>query len=166
MSRKMGRVWIGLAVGLLSGLLLMGTASAQEPSVDAIANKLVCQCGCNLILNNCLHEGCGSAEPMKASIRAQLAQGRTQDQIIAAFVSQYGEQVLASPPKRGFNLTAWTFPFIALIAGGVVIAYTLRSWVLKGTLPPTPAAPQIKPEDEKYRHRLEKELEEFGEGPR
>ena len=162
----MGRISIALSAALLSGFLLAGTAFAQEPSVESVANKVVCQCGCNLILNNCLHEGCGSAEPMRAFIRAQLAQGRSEDQIIGAFVQQYGEQVLASPPKRGFNLTAWTFPFIALIAGGMVLAYTLRTWVHKGAPPPAPVVPSVKPEDEEYRHRLERELEEFGEGPR
>ncbi len=39
-----------------------------------------------------------------------IGQGQNKDQIIAYFVGQYGEKMLAAPAKKGFNLVAWVVP--------------------------------------------------------
>ncbi|MFQ5987635.1 MAG: cytochrome c-type biogenesis protein CcmH [Dehalococcoidia bacterium] len=147
---------------LLMGLFFATPVAAQEPTVGDISKELVCQCGCNMVLSNCTHAECAWRDAMTASIEEQLAQGKSRGEIIQLFVQQYGEEVLAAPPKSGFNLIAWFTPFVALAAGGVIVYFLLRTWVLKGRQPPAyePAA-----EDEEYRRRLEKELEEFEEGP-
>jgi cytochrome c-type biogenesis protein CcmH len=136
--------------------LFPSTASAQE--LTNISRQIICQCGCTLVLSNCTHHECSGREPMTAFINDQLAQGKSADQIVQLFVAQYGEQVLSSPPKRGFNLAAWVTPFMALLIGGVVISLGLKRWVRRE--PPARNDVAVE-EDEGYRHRLEEELKEF-----
>jgi len=64
---------------------------------------------------------------MRGIIQEKLAAGESREQIIQYFVDRYGEGVLVEPPKRGFSLLVWLGPLLALAAGGVIVAWTLRS---------------------------------------
>jgi cytochrome c-type biogenesis protein CcmH/NrfF len=44
------------------------------------------------------------------------------------FRKQYGEKILSAPTTQGFNLLAWTMPFIALLAGGGIIVLVMDRW--------------------------------------
>ncbi len=136
---------------------------AESGTVTGISKELICQCGCTMVLSNCSHAECASRSAMTALIGQKLDQGESRGQIIQYFVAQYGEQVLSSPPKRGFNLTAWLLPFAALLFGGGVIYVALREWLRRGRESPVTARPGAEESDEEYRHRLEQELEEFTE---
>jgi len=65
------------------------------------------------------------ARQMKQIVRDQLSQGASQAEILEFFAQRYGPDILAAPPKSGFNLLAWVFPVVgmagALIAGWLVI---------------------------------------------
>ena len=56
------------------------------------------------------------ADRMRTFIRARIAAGDTKSEIKSKLVDDFGEQVLASPPKRGFNLLAWVLPPILVVA--------------------------------------------------
>ncbi len=68
------------------------------------------------------------AKEMRSLVREQLAAGRTPDQVKAYFVSKYGEWILLAPKAKGFNLTVYLLPFVALLAGAAVIALAVRRW--------------------------------------
>ena len=106
--------------------LLSGIAMAI--TLEEVSNELVCLCGCGLVLTNCNHIDCGMAIPMRAEIKDRIAEGETKEEIIASFVSSYGEAVLAVPPKRGFNLTVWLLPFIGIAAGGGFVVFLITVW--------------------------------------
>jgi cytochrome c-type biogenesis protein CcmH/NrfF len=93
-----------------------------------ISQQLVCQCGCNLVLDVCNHHNCGSATPMRERIDRELLAGRSNGEIVAGFVDDMGLVVLSAPPASGFNLTAWVLPFVLLIIAAVVITLLLRRW--------------------------------------
>lgn len=136
-------------------------AAPQPVTVGDIGSQIMCTCGCGLTLNSCNHDQCGPRDTMLSNIRQQVGQGRSEKQIIDSLVAQYGEVVLAAPTKQGFNLTAWVTPFVALLAGAAVIYAALRAWVFQGRKP-VPQRLLIKEEEQdEYRQRLEKELEEF-----
>lgn len=146
----------------LMGLLLASPVWAEGPTLDEIAQELVCQCGCNMVLNNCTHGDCMVRDSMRTAIGQMIAQGQGKDEIIQAFVAQYGEKVLAAPTKQGFNLTAWITPFAVLIAGLLAVFLLIQAWLHSGKA--SAQAPALTEEvDEEYRSRLEQELESFPE---
>lgn len=119
----------GVIVCLLQLFFLVESASAITP--EEVSNELVCQCGCGLVLNNCNHSDCGVAIPMRDTIKQKIRQGESLEQIVAYYVSQYGEVVLSTPTKQGFNLTVWILPFIGLAVGAGIIILMLFLWTRK-----------------------------------
>ena len=157
-------VWRVLSVVfILVALLAAPVSAAGSVSVGSIGEKLVCQCGCNQTVTACPDSPCPSADPIKAVIGQKLARGESEAQIIQYFVAQYGEQVLVTPPKSGFNLVAWILPFVVLVVGGGIIYLALKRWVWQGKVQQVDVGTSIEEDDEKYRRRLEKELKEFSE---
>lgn len=150
-----------LGIVLFIVLLSFPSAKVNAATVGDISQQLVCQCGCTMVLQNCSHVECASRETMTAMITQKIAQGQSAEQIIQSFREQYGEQVLAAPPKQGFNLTAWLTPLIALLFGGSVAYVALRSWARRGRRPQTNGATGTEEGDTEYWHQLEKELAEF-----
>jgi len=63
---------------------------------------------------------------MNAEIQGLIDEGLDVPVILQRLQEKYGPTVLAAPPKRGFFVTAWVLPFIALALGGGLIAYYLR----------------------------------------
>ena len=63
------------------------------------------------------------AQDMRGIIRKQLEEGKTKEEILAYFVSSYGESILAAPPPKGFNWLLWLLPGAGIIIG--VIAVTM-----------------------------------------
>jgi cytochrome c-type biogenesis protein CcmH len=152
-----------LGLALLAVILFVSPARANTVTANSIAKQLICQCGCTSGLSDCTHSECDVRDAMSTLIGQRLEQGDSAEQIIQLFVSEYGEMVLAAPPKKGFNLIAWIVPFVALLTGSAVIYFALKTWLGRGD--PEPGAAQAVEEgDEEYRYRLEDELGRFGDG--
>ncbi|MCZ6538990.1 MAG: cytochrome c-type biogenesis protein CcmH [Chloroflexi bacterium] len=67
------------------------------------------------------------AQDMRVKVRELLDSGSTNAQIKDYFVVRYGEEILAAPSGRGFNLIAWIVPFF-IVSGGIAIALvTIRN---------------------------------------
>lgn len=69
-----------------------------------------------------------TAEQARQDIQQKLAAGQTKEQIIAGYVAQYGDIILAVPPKKGFNLLAWVMPIVATIGGTVLVYFAVTRW--------------------------------------
>jgi len=107
-------------------------AAGARASGQEIAEALTCQCGCGLTVANCNHPNCSFSVPTRERIDAMLAQGKGRAEIVAYFRKQYGEKILSAPTTQGFNLLAWTMPFIALLAGGAMIVLVMGRWRTRG----------------------------------
>ncbi len=149
-----------LGIALLIFLLFTSPVRAASATVNDISEQLICQCGCTMIVSNCQ---CATREAMVALIEQKLAQGQSEEEIILYFVAQYGEEVLASPPKRGFNLVAWVLPFAVILGGGGVIYFAIKAWVKQGSDHQTDAETEAEEGDEEYQSQLKRELAEFTE---
>jgi cytochrome c-type biogenesis protein CcmH len=95
---------------------------------------------------------------MKAEVAKMLDEGKSQEEILAAFADKYGTRVLSAPPVSGFNLSAWIMPFVALAIGVLAVAYVARRWKARW---PDQAAVGAQTEPSKYDKRLEEELEKY-----
>jgi cytochrome c-type biogenesis protein CcmH len=158
MNRQRKMYSILLIVGITS--FVYGASLASAVTVGEIAQGLTCTCGCNMLVSAC--EGtmeCGAAANIKDQIVAKLDTGQTKEEIIAFFVNRYGEQILAAPTKRGFNLTAWILPFVAVLFGIGAVYVLLKSWASRTR--PEGEAVTFKREDSAYLDRIEKELKTF-----
>jgi cytochrome c-type biogenesis protein CcmH len=80
------------------------------------------------------------ADNIKQRLQAWCANGTTSGQVKSRLVAQFGPEILASPPKQGFDLLAWVIPAAALVAGiGVASAVALRWRGHRGPPQPPPA---------------------------
>ncbi len=149
----------------LGCLLSLSAAVPAEPdasvSFQEVEESLTCQCGCGLTVHSCNHLQCPSALPLRAEIREQMASGKNKEAILAHFEEKYGEKILSAPTTEGFNLLAWTIPFVLFGIGAMFVVVTARHWVKRRTAPPPPAAPAAPVERSPYDAVLDKELKDF-----
>ncbi|MHB8172298.1 MAG: cytochrome c-type biogenesis protein [Thermincolia bacterium] len=119
-------------LGLLLTLLMsfaagpVSAAEVDEKLQKEIEAMLVCMDDCGMIVAVCDNS---TAEYMRGILKEKLAQGMNKEQVLKEFVKIYGTKVLAAPPKEGFNITAWVTPFVAILAGALIIYFTLDKWV-------------------------------------
>jgi cytochrome c-type biogenesis protein CcmH len=150
-----------LLVAGLCALLFSQTAFAQVDDTQArkIGDKLQCPvCEGTSVADSPSPVAAG----MRESIREQLAQGKSQKEIIDFFVDVYGPGVLREPPKTGFYSAVWWVPALAVVAAALTILVVLRRQRSKRAPQAASAgAPVAGQEAEAYRARLRKEL---GEG--
>lgn len=136
-------------------LFWLGAGNAQaagsvevEDRTREIASELRCVVCQNLSVADSPSD---LAKEMRNLVREQVQQGKSREEIQAYFVSRYGEYVLLSPPKRGFNLLVWGLPFLAIAVGGGVVYLVVRRW--------TEQAPANRPAvDPSYAERVRREL--------
>lgn len=142
MSRGTLRVLAAAAVALCAIAGEIGGA-AGRPTLDdrvyAIAAELMCPvCGGQTVAES----NSELAEQMRAIIRERLRAGQAREEIIAYFVGQFGEGVLATPPPRGGGLPLWLAPAVVMGVGLAVLSRYMRraSRAARSPLPsPTPA---------------------------
>jgi len=142
-------------------LVLPGRAAGDadlEGRYRAVAEQLVCQCGCHEQLTVCAMQNCHSATPMRAEIRAQLGAGKEVDAIVADFVQRFGKQVLAAPTMQGFDLAAWVAPFAMLVLGTIVVG-----WIVVRMARREHPAAESAPVEAAADPRIEAELRDFEE---
>lgn len=99
------------------------------------------------------------AHDMRDIIRKQLEEGKSKEEILAYFVSSYGESILSSPPPKGINWLLWLLPGVAIIFGGFGITlYLYKSQ--SNNKKEKRISQNVKPEvDNDYIKRIEEELE-------
>jgi cytochrome c-type biogenesis protein CcmH len=140
-----------LVTAFVLALAVTGSAAASEqhPTLPELEGELICPtCHEPLALSSS-----PIADRMRAFIRARIAAGDTKSEIKAKLVDQFGESVLAAPPKKGFNLLAWLLPLVGLALGAVVLAVLARRWS-RSRASPAPLGPS-----ENGRAALDPELE-------
>jgi cytochrome c-type biogenesis protein CcmH/NrfF len=126
--------------------------AAQSDRAKQVGMKLKCLCkGCDMAAGICSHPGgafsgpCETAKGILKEVDGQLAQGKSEAQIIQYFVKEYGSIVYIEPPKSGFGLVAWVTPFAFLLLGAGLIVLVLRKWLARGLTqsPATVSAPDV-----------------------
>ena len=156
------------ALAIAAALLLPTTALATSampstpPQAQAnlpdIEDQVMCPV-CGTALNLSFSP---QADRERAFIRHEIAQGKTENEIIDDLVAQYGTAVLAEPPKSGFDLTAWLVPGIAIIIAAIAIGFGLRRWRRAGRTAEEKAATNgDEPLDSEERERLDSDLARY-----
>jgi cytochrome c-type biogenesis protein CcmH len=161
-----GSELLGVLV-LAAGLLGAATAAAQpaltaeqEATARRVEEQLMAPCcfGGTVATHHS-----PAAEKIRQDVRARVAQGATEQQILDAYLETYGERILAQPVARGFNLLAYWMPAVGLLCGTAVLVLWLRRH--RGRRDDAGGlAHRDHPSDattQRLRHRLEEELKAF-----
>ncbi|MBO0791708.1 MAG: cytochrome c-type biogenesis protein CcmH [Ktedonobacteraceae bacterium] len=140
--------------------LFHASTQTLDDHVQAVAQQLKCPV--------CQGESVADSpallsQQMRATIRQQIQQGRSDQQIIQYFEDRYGPQVVWVPQFRGFALLAWLVPLALLVLGALFLFLTLRDWRTAAPSPSGDASADDHdsandPELAGYRLQLEREL--------
>jgi len=149
-----------LVVAVAAVLAVTGQASAQsstptDDEVNAIAHQLYCPVCENVPLDVCPTQSC---EQWRGLIREQLSQGWTELQIKNYFVEQYGQRVLAEPPKKGLNWLAYLLPPLIILTGVYVLFRVFKNWHVSPQEVNISSTTEPDGEGDEYVRRLEEEL--------
>jgi cytochrome c-type biogenesis protein CcmH len=136
---------------LLAALVLAAPAYAQKTSLPDLEDEVMCvECGTVLSVSNS-----PVAQQERQFIRDEIAKGKSKDEIKAALVAEYGEEVLADPGTGGFNATLWLVPILVALGAFVTIFFAVRTWRKRGPGAEAELPPPLSAEDAR---RLDAEL--------
>jgi cytochrome c-type biogenesis protein CcmH len=139
----------------------IAAGSEERPTQAELERELICPVCTPATLDQ---SDARIARRMKQVIAARIAAGDTKSEIKAELVDQFGPQVLAAPPRSGFNWLAWLLPLAGLALGAAVVAVAAWRWSRSRELPvelPAEARNGRRSLDPALERRLEEELARF-----
>ena len=125
---------------LLGAAMATPALAAQATWSEAdLESQLMCPV-CHTLLNN---SQSAEANRIRKVIDDKHRQGWSEARTRDYLVAQFGEEVLAAPPKHGFYLLAWLVPAAVLLIGAALAVLLARAWRGGGGGggPSPPAAP-------------------------
>jgi cytochrome c-type biogenesis protein CcmH len=150
-------------VPLLALVVLMAVGA---PSTDPIALEREARQLETMLIAPCCwmqpvsqHQSQASDE-VKQQIRVLLAAGKTRQEVLDAFVVQYGPRILAEPPAEGVGRLLYVgLPLAFVLSAAALVLYLRRTTVR----PPTSRAPTeaLEASDDAYAARLDDELRDM-----
>ncbi len=138
----------------------------NDPFIIGVEERLRCTCGCNLDVYTCRTTDftCQTSPAMHRQVISLVEDNKSAQEIIDAFIAEYGEMVLMAPRKEGFNIVGYVLPGIAItVVGGSMLwvlgrRTRLRSQTVDGATAESPGT-GLSPDDQA---RLEAELADLG----
>jgi cytochrome c-type biogenesis protein CcmH len=136
---------IGLAVLVIAAGLVFSLLPAADPtSPTAQAAQLASELRCPDCQGLSVAESqTSAAQSIRDEIAAQLAAGRSMDEVRASFVQRYGEWILLSPSGP----LPWVVPLAGLLVGGGLLLVWLRgssSAAAAASPPPQPTSDALR----------------------
>jgi cytochrome c-type biogenesis protein CcmH len=145
------------ALALALVLAAPAAASEQHPTLAELEGQLMCPICAGETL---AQSDSPAAQRIKAEIQQRIAAGDTRSEIKQRLVSEWGQRILAAPPRHGFDLLAWLLPIVGVLGGAAVIG--ALAWRWSRTREPaeqwTLTARPLGPDDER---RVDEELRRF-----
>jgi cytochrome c-type biogenesis protein CcmF len=160
------------SLGILLALLMSGpTLFAQQtmppdetalnprnPLEKQLHGEVNCACGgCYGPLKDCPMMYCTTRMQEKSEVRDLVDHGKTHDEVLAAFVEKYGEQVLNAPIDKGFNRLAWLIPSLLGVGGIGLVGFVAMKW----SRHPEEPKSQETTEDPSLKDRIDDELRDL-----
>src|SRR5690349_19384226 len=134
----------------------LAQTAAEKPSLDVrrVGSRLACQCGCKDSVATCSMLECHFSKPAKERIAQMQGVGMSDDQIVQAFIRDYGAGVYLAPP----NALGWIVPYASVGVGLVVIWLFVKKY--RKPKPITEIGPMEldDPALEKYKDQIERDM--------
>lgn len=145
-----------VAVALAQTPSVPPPTAAEKPNADVIrvGKRLKCKCGCADTIASCSMLQCEYSKPGKERIAKMQALGMTDDQILQAFVQDYGADILLSPPSP----FGWIVPYASVALGLGLIWLFVRKYRKPKPLVEVGTIEIDDPALTKYKEQIEKDL--------
>ena len=130
------------ALALVMGLLLPALAlepgeALDDPALEARARAISRELRCLVCQNESIDDSAAPlARDLRRIVRERLLAGDTDAQVLDYVVERYGEYVLLRPRVKPQTWLLWFGPGLALVIGGIAIAFYVR----RQAASPPPAA--------------------------
>lgn len=140
-----------------SSSLHAGTVVIEDPEERQLFGHLLCQCGdcARLPLDAC---ACSWADNARADLRARMAAGSDNAELIATFRAMHGPAAIAIPADEGFDRLLWAVPIAALVFAGFGVVTIGRRWRGDGQAKEMAGTSDDSTTNEDYDAQLEDEL--------
>jgi cytochrome c-type biogenesis protein CcmH/NrfF len=144
-----------ILAAMLAVAALAQTAS-EKPSVDVrrVGARLACQCGCKDSVATCSMLECHFSKPAKERIAQLQSVGMSDQQIVQAFMRDYGAGIYLAPP----NAFGWIVPYASVGVGLVVIWMFIKRYRKPKPLTEVGSMEIDDPELAKYKDQIERDL--------
>ncbi len=154
MPGKMRRFKSSLLILVVAVAALAQTAS-EKPSVDVrrVGARLQCQCGCKDSVATCSMLECHFSKPAKERIAQMQAVGMNDEQIVQAFVRDYGIAIYLAPP----NAFGWIVPYAVAGLGMALCLLFVRKYYKPKPMADLGVIDVDDPELAKYQEQIEKD---------
>ncbi len=122
-------------------LLVTGAAAAQPDDAEARYRALIAELRCMVCQNQSIAESNAPlADDLRRQVRAQIAAGRSDAEIIEFLTARYGDFVRYRPAFKARTWLLWLGPLALLVLAGTVAALFIRR--SQSAAPPPAADPQ------------------------
>jgi cytochrome c-type biogenesis protein CcmH len=100
---------------------------AEDPVLEARLKAMSHELRCLVCQNQTLSDSNAPlAEDLRKEIRAQMREGKTDQEVVDYLVARYGDFVRYRPPVNNSTALLWFGPFLILIIGGFVLYRVLK----------------------------------------
>jgi len=133
----------------------LAQTASEKPSVDVrrVGARLQCQCGCKDSVATCSMLECHFSKPAKERIAQMQSVGMNDEQIVQAFIRDYGMAIYLAPP----NAFGWIVPYATAGLGLVIILLFIRKYIKPKPMTDLGEIEADDPELAKYREQIEKD---------
>ena len=112
---------------------LYGPKSAPLPGIDTVldarAKGIASRLRCPVCQGESIQDSPAElAAQMKTVVREQLANGKSESDILDYFTQKYGQWILLEPKAEGLNLIVYWLPVLFIVFGGAGLWFVVRRW--------------------------------------
>ena len=134
----------------------LAQTASEKPSVDVrrVGSRIACQCGCTDSVATCSMLECHFSKPAKERIAQMQSVGMSDEQIVQAFIREYGAGVYLAPP----NAFGWIVPYASLGLGMIVIWLFMRRYYKPKPIRELGPVEIDDPALAKYKDQIEKDM--------
>ena len=118
---------MALSLALPAAWAQVAQPLAEDPALELQVQRIATELRCLVCQNETIAASNAElAVDLRAQIRRQLKEGRSEQQILDYMVQRYGDFVLYRPPVKPITWLLWGGPFVLLVAMLAVLWRTLR----------------------------------------
>jgi len=149
---------------LMLALVVPGLASGADREREARELEAMLIAPCCFRQQVSVHQS-EAADEVRRDVRRRLAAGEIRDDIVNAYVQQYGKRILAEPPAEGFDRLLYLLPPFGLVLSAGLAVALIRRFAQQGSsrgVAPVAVTPIVSDDTQgQYGQKLDDELRDL-----